>query len=79
MAYVEVWKSGRLITRHLVDEQKARKGCKVRLGSIGEVHVTIGQSEKLGKLDVRMFAGEPPEVPQNEEKETPELSKKEPE
>ncbi|GAG43345.1 unnamed protein product, partial [marine sediment metagenome] len=60
MAYVEVWKSGRLITRRRVDEQKARKGCRVRLGSAGEVRVAIGQSETLGELEVRMFAGEPP-------------------
>ena len=60
MAYVEVWKSGRLVTRRRVDEQKARKGCRVRLGSAGEVRVAIGQSETLGELEVRMFAGEPP-------------------
>lgn len=60
MAYVEVWKSGRLITRRRVDEQKAQKGCRVRLGSAGEVRVAIGQSETLGELEVRMFAGEPP-------------------
>ncbi|MHC4535616.1 MAG: hypothetical protein ACYS6K_16830 [Planctomycetota bacterium] len=36
MAYVEVWKSGRLIPRRRVDERKALKGCKIRLGSIGE-------------------------------------------
>ncbi len=60
MAYVEVWKSGRLITRRGVDESKARKGCRVRLGSAGEVRVAIGQSETLGELEVRMFAGEPP-------------------
>lgn len=60
MAYVEVWKSGRLITRRRVDEQKAQKGCRVRLGSAGEVCVAIGQSETLGELEVRMFAGEPP-------------------
>jgi len=60
MAYVEVWKSGRLITRRRVDEQKARKGCRVCLGSTGIVRVAIGQSEKRGKFEVRMFEGEPP-------------------
>lgn len=77
MAYVEVWKSGRLITRRLVDEQKAQKGCKIRLGSIGEVHVAIGQSEIIGKFEVRMFAGEPPEVLRKAKKKVPELSKRE--
>jgi hypothetical protein len=61
MAYIEVWKSGKLITRRRVDDQKAQqKGCRVRLGSAGEVRVSIGQSETLGKFEIRMFAGEPP-------------------
>jgi serine/threonine protein kinase len=60
MAYVEVSKSGRLVTRRRVDEQRARKGCKVRLGSAGEVRIAIGQSETLGEFEVRMFEGEPP-------------------
>jgi hypothetical protein len=62
MAYVEVWKSGRLVTRRRVDEEKARKGCRVRLGLAGEVRVAIGESETLGQFEVRMFAGDPPEV-----------------
>ncbi len=84
MAYVEVWKSGRLITRRRVDEQKARKGCRVRLGSAGEVRVAIGQSETLGELEVRMFAGEPPpawqegketaSIPPHDEQSLPPLS-----
>jgi len=60
MAYVEVWKSGKMVTRRRVDEQKARKGCRIRIGSAGEVRVAVGQSEKLGKFEVRMFGGEPP-------------------
>jgi len=60
MAYVEVWKSGRLLTRRRVDEEKARKGCRVRLGSAGEVRVAVGQTETLGTFEVRIFEGEPP-------------------
>jgi len=59
MAYVEVWKSGRLLTRRRVDEEKARKGCRVRLGSAGEVRVAVGQTETIGTFEVRMFEGEP--------------------
>ena len=59
MAYIEVWKSGKLITLRRVDERKAQKGCRVRLGTTGEVRVAIGQSKTLGELEVRMFAGEP--------------------
>jgi len=60
MAYIEVWKSGKLITRRRVDEQKAQKGCRIRLGSAGEVNLSVGQTETLGKIEVRMFKGEPP-------------------
>jgi len=62
MAYLEVWKSGKLVTRRRVDDQMARKGCRIRIGSAGEARVAIGQSEKLGKFEVRMFEGEPPEA-----------------
>ena len=60
MAYVEVWKSGRLLTRRRVDEEKARKGCRIRLGPAGEIRIAIGQSETLGKFEVHMYEGEPP-------------------
>ena len=60
MAYLEVWKSGTLITRRRVDDQMARKGCRIRIGSAGEVRLAIGQSQKLGKYEVRMFEGDPP-------------------
>ena len=60
MAYIEVWKSGRLLAHRSVDEQQAQKGCRVRLGSAGEVRIAIGQTETLGEFEVRMFAGEPP-------------------
>ena len=56
MAYVEVWKSGRLVARRRVDEQKAKTGCRIRLGSTGEVRLAIGKSEKLGEFEVRMLA-----------------------
>jgi predicted outer membrane repeat protein len=60
MAYVEVWKSGKLLTRRRVDEEKARKGCRIRLGSAGEVRVAVGQTETIGMFEVRMFEGELP-------------------
>ena len=62
MAYLEVWKNGRRITRRKVDEEKARKGCKVHLGQAGEARVAIGESATVGPFEVRMFAGDPPEV-----------------
>lgn len=59
MAYIEVWKSGQLLTVRRVDEQKARRGCRVRLGSAGEVRLAIGESQTIGELEIRMFSGDP--------------------
>jgi serine/threonine protein kinase len=64
MAYVEVWKEGKLITRRQVDEEKARKGCRIRLGSAGQVRVKTGETTIVGKYEVRMFAGDIPETKQ---------------
>ncbi|MGD1043585.1 MAG: protein kinase [Sedimentisphaerales bacterium] len=64
MAYVEVWKEGKLITRRQVDEEKARKGCRIRLGSAGQVRVKAGETTIVGKYEVRMFAGDIPEAKQ---------------
>ena len=49
-----------MITRRRVDEQKARKGCRVRIGSAGDVRIALGQAQSLGEFEVRMCAGEPP-------------------
>ena len=66
---IEIWKSGKSLTRRHADEQKAQKGCRVRLVSAGEVRVAIGQPETLGEFEVCMFAGEPP-IEQNRIEET---------
>jgi WD40 repeat protein len=68
MAYIEVWKSGKLLTRRGVDTQKAQTGFRVRLGSAGEVRVALGQPETLGDYEVRVFEGEPPESRQTDQK-----------
>jgi Tol biopolymer transport system component len=68
MAYVEVLKNGRLLTRRRVDEQKAKSGCRVRLGSVGEVRVVLDQPETLGDFEVRVFEGEPPEARQQDQR-----------
>jgi|GEM_PF-1533502 len=64
MAYVEVWKEGKLITRRQVSEEKARKGCRIQLGSAGQVRVKIGETKQVGKFEVRIFAGDIPEAKQ---------------
>jgi serine/threonine protein kinase len=73
MAYVEVWKEGKLITRRQVDEEKARKGCRIRLGSAGQIRVKIGETKQVGKFEVRMFAGDIPETKQVTEEEALDL------
>jgi serine/threonine protein kinase len=74
MAYVEVWKEGKLITRRQVGEEKARKGCRIRLGSAGQVRVKIGETKQVGKFEVRMFAGDIPEAKQVTEEGSLDLS-----
>ncbi len=54
MAYIEVWRSGRLVARRPVDEQKAKAGCRIRLGTASELRVATGQSEKLGEFKGRL-------------------------
>lgn len=66
MAYVEVWKGGKLITRRQVSEEKARKGCRIRLGSAGQVRVKTGETKTVGKFEIRMFAGDLPRVRQEQ-------------
>ncbi|KPK42401.1 MAG: hypothetical protein AMJ65_07705, partial [Phycisphaerae bacterium SG8_4] len=46
MACVEVWKSGRLLICRRVDEQRAKRGCKVCLGSAGEAREVLREASK---------------------------------
>ena len=59
MAYVEIKKGGRLVTRRVVDDAKARKGCRIRMGSAGQVVVALGESKKVGKYEFSVFEGLP--------------------
>jgi hypothetical protein len=61
MAYVEIRKGEKLITRRLVDEQKARTGLRIRIGSTGEVRVAVGEPGVIGAFDIRVFEGEIPQ------------------
>jgi serine/threonine protein kinase len=73
MAYVEVWKEEKLITRCQVDEKKAWRGCRIRLGSAGEVRVKAGETKIVGKYEVRVFAGDIPETKQVTEEDSLDL------
>ena len=58
MAYVEVIKDGRVVTRREMDETKARgRGYLVRVGKDLQVRLRVGESAKLGKYDVRVCEG----------------------
>ena len=53
--YIEVRKNGKLVTRREVGADRAEKGCRVRLGSAGEVRVKLGESTVLGEYEVRVL------------------------
>ncbi len=61
MAYVEVRIDGKLITRRIVDDAEARKGCRIRVGSAGKIQLAIGESKTVGKYQVVMYDGQPSE------------------
>lgn len=74
MAYVEVWKEGKLVTRREVSEDKARRGCRIRLGSAGQARVKTGETKTVGKFEIRMFAGNVPETEQVAKERSSDLS-----
>ncbi|HOD79901.1 MAG: Serine/threonine-protein kinase PknA [Planctomycetes bacterium ADurb.Bin126] len=57
MAYVEVVKDGKVVTRRELDEDRATEGCPIRLGPLGEVTLAVGQSVHLKGYDLTVFAG----------------------
>ena len=61
MAYIEVRKGGRLVKRRLVDNTRAEKGCRIRVGSAGQVHLRKGESKTVGPYEIEMLEGVPPE------------------
>jgi len=50
--YLEIRQEGHLIIRRAVDPEKAARGCRIRLGAGGEVHLSTGQSATLGHYEV---------------------------
>lgn len=59
MAYVEVRKNGKVVKRSLIEDDKAHKGCRIRVGSLGHVHLEIGQTKTIGKYEISMLEGVP--------------------
>jgi len=56
MAYLEVRKGGKLVRRRRVDGDMARRGCTVRLGTLGRVHLKLGETARLGEFELAMVA-----------------------
>ena len=62
MAYVEIRKKGRLVSRRVVDDAQAGTGCKVFLGEAGEVQLSVGQSKTVGEYEISSFEGSMPGI-----------------
>ena len=54
MPYIEVIKDGKTVKRQRIDEAKAKAGCVVNLGSVGQVHVKLGEPSNIGGYEVRV-------------------------
>jgi len=68
MAHLEVWKDGVCITRRLVTDRVAKKGCHVRLGSANRKYIRAGQTYKIGRYELRLTLGVPDSDPPKEAK-----------
>lgn len=55
MACLEVRKAGKLVRRRQVDDDKARRGCTVRLGSLGKVRIRLGETARMGEYDIALL------------------------
>jgi len=62
MAYVEVREKGKLTKRISVSTEEARAGCWLKLGKLGKVRMTLGESKTMGDCEVRIVE----DVPGNE-------------
>ncbi len=78
MAYIEIYKNGKIVNRQFIEEQKAQKGCKIRLGSAGEIRLTLGKTETIGEFKFRLLKGDiPNDVINTEQKTSDHLNQKE--
>ncbi|MFC1764013.1 protein kinase [Planctomycetota bacterium] len=75
MAYIEVKKLGKLIKRRFVDDERARKGCMVRVGPAGKIHLRLDETKTIGDYRISLIAGAAPEMVSNQEADTPQSAK----
>ncbi|MBL7188456.1 MAG: SUMF1/EgtB/PvdO family nonheme iron enzyme [Phycisphaerae bacterium] len=62
MAYVELWKDGKLLKCQALDDQQARKGCLIRVAPGREVRLAVGQTANVGEYEVRVLDGPLPNM-----------------
>ena len=63
MAYLKIWKDGKLIKDKQVEDAKALRGCKINLGSDGSVVLKTGQSKTVGKYTLKLLSDTSYEAP----------------
>lgn len=56
MAYLKIWKDGKLIKEKQIDEAKAQKGYKINLGSDRSVILKTGETKTIGKYKIEIIA-----------------------
>lgn len=61
MAFVVVRKDGKSVLQKQVDDELAKKGFRIRVGTEGNVHLKLGQSKTVGKYTVTLYEGQPSE------------------
>lgn len=62
MAYVELRRNGQLVICRPVEEEQARRGCKIRLKDGRMAVLAVGESTVLGPYEIRVSAGDPPKA-----------------
>jgi len=62
MAYLEVYKAGKLVKKKQIDEAVAQNGYKMNLGQDKSVVLKTGQSKTVGKYTLKLLADIPEET-----------------
>jgi serine/threonine protein kinase len=65
MAYLEIWKKGKLVKRQQIDDGKAQKGCRIRLGTDSSLVLKLGESKSLAGYDVKIVEKQTEQVRPN--------------
>ena len=60
MALLEVRRNGDLIKQKVVDDLFAQKGCNIRIGSSGTIHLILGETKTVGQYQISLLENELP-------------------